>query len=126
MRVSRRWAAPALMLLVLGCASPGETTSTSSSRTLTQADLLGTREATLYDAIQRLRPQWLRARGANLTGASILPQVYLDGSERGDIFELRQIPVLDVTGVSFMSASDAATRFGTRAGTGGVILVLTR
>jgi len=126
MRVSRQWAAPALILLALGCASPGGVRSNSSSGELTQADLAGTREATLYGAVQRLRPQWLRSRGTNLSGLTLFAQVFVDGTQRGDIDELRQIPLLDVTSVSFMSASDAATRFGTRAGTGGAILVSTR
>ena len=126
MRIFRRWASPALMLLVLGCASSGGTSPSSPAGTLTQADLVATREADLYAAIQRLRPQWLRARGTNFTGSSGFAQVYVNGSERGDLQVLRQIPLLDVADVRFLSASDAATRYGTRAGTDGVILVRTR
>ena len=121
----RRLVSSGLLLLLLGCASSGESSSGSTRDTLTQADLQETSEETLYEAIQRLRPRWLRARGANLEGRT-LPQVFVDGSPRGDASVLRQIRVLDVTDVRFLSASDAATRYGTRAGTDGVILVRTR
>lgn len=111
-----------LLLLLLGCASSGESSSGSTRDTLTQADLLETNEETLYEAIQRLRPRWLRARGANFEGRT-LPQVFVDGSPRGDASVLRQIRVLDVTDVRFLSAIDAATLYGTLAAAGGVIQV---
>ncbi len=111
-----------LLLLLLGCASSGESSSGSTRDTLTRADLLETNEETLYEAIQRLRPRWLRARGANLEGRT-LPQVFVDGSPRGDASVLRQIRVLDVTDVRFLSAIDAATLYGTLAAAGGVIQV---
>ena len=126
MRVSHRWVSPALMLLVVGCASPGGVSTSSSSRTLTQAELETTREANLHDAIQRLRPQWLRERMSGLSGARRFAQVYLNGSPRGGIEFLRQISLQDVADVRFLSASDAANRYGTTAGTGGVIEVRTR
>ena len=128
MRVRNRLASSALVLLVLGCASSGGSGSSASlsSGALTQADLLETDQATLYDAIQRLRPRWLRTRGTSFAGQSSVAQVFVDGSQRGDINVLRQIQVIGVTEVSFLSASDAATRFGTRANGVGAILVRTR
>ena len=118
----RRLASSGLLVLLLGCASSGESSSGSTRDTLTRADLLETSEETLYEAIQRLRPRWLRARGANLDGRT-LPQVFVDGSPRGDASVLRQIRVLDVTDVRFLSAIDAATVYGTLAAAGGVIQV---
>ena len=126
MGVLSRSASSALLLLLLGCASSGGSGSSSSSGALTRVDLLETNDAYLYQAIERLRPRWLRARGTNFSGQSLVAQVFLNGSPRGEICVLRQIPVQDVSEVSFLSAIDAATRYGTLAGTGGVILVRTR
>ncbi len=126
MSVHSRLASSALLLLLLGCASSGESRSGSSSGALTLADLEEATEANLYDVIQRLRPRWLRTRGRDLAGRTLVAQVFVDGSPRGEISVLRQIRVVDITDVSFLSAIDAATRYGTRAGTGGVIIVQTR
>ena len=128
MAMRSRLAVSALLLLLLGCAGSGGSGSGSGSTSgaLTRADLLETEQATLYDAIRRLRPRWLRARGTDFAGNSLVAQVFVDGSPRGVIDVLRQIRVMDITDVSFLSATDAATRYGTRAGTGGTIIVRTR
>ena len=49
----------------------------------------------------------------------------MDGSPRGDVGVLRQLRILDVRDVSFLSATDAATLFGTAAAIGAVIVVET-
>ena len=63
---------------------------------------------------------------SGISGARRFAQVYLNGSSRGGIDILRQISLQDVADVRFLSASDAANRYGTTAGTGGVIEVRTR
>ncbi len=122
MGMHSRWASYGLLLLLLGCASSGEASAGSAPDTLTREDLLGTGEANLYEAIQRLRSRWLRPRGANLAGRT-LAQVFVDGSTRGDVEALRQIRVLDVVDVRFLSTIDAATQYGTMAGIGGAVVV---
>ncbi|MBI4502291.1 MAG: hypothetical protein HY700_14170 [Gemmatimonadetes bacterium] len=68
---------------------------------------------TAYDLVQALRPTWLSSRGATTilleeTGIS----VYVDGTKRGSIDELRSIPRDQVQEMRFLSATDAATRYG--------------
>ena len=64
----------------------------------------------LYQAIQSLRPRWLRPRGASMSGP---PSVILDGIvQPGGAGILSNISVLDVQSVTFMSAIDATTRYG--------------
>lgn len=126
MRVSRTLISATLVLLVLGCVNSGEIPSSPPSPgALTRANLMGTGMADLYDAIERLRPRWLKERGSTFGGSNRFARVFLNGFSYGDLDFLRQIQVLDVSDVSFLSAADAATRFGTPAGTGGVILVRT-
>ena len=116
----------ALLLLLVGCASSGESRSGSPPDTLTQADLREANEAILYLAIQRLRPRWLMARGQDLAGRTMAARVLLDGSPQGELDVLWQMQVMGVTEVRYFSAPDAATLYGTLAGTGGLILVRTR
>ena len=114
------------LLAIVGCAAPTRSTSSSSSAKLLRADISAANVTTLYEAIQRLRPQWLRSRGQDLAARSREPTVFWDGVPRGGIAFLYEIQAVDVAEASFLSASDAAMRFGTPAGTGGVILVRTR
>lgn len=64
---------------------------------------------TLWDAIERLRPPWLRSRGAR-TG---YPVVFVNGTRFGEIDSLRSIQVSDVASARLMSAGDATTLYGT-------------
>lgn len=83
--------------------------------------------ANAWDAVQRLRPQWLRGRGltsvSNAEGS--LPVVYLNNARLGDIDALRSIEAAAVLEMRFVRASDATTRWGT-GHAGGVIEVLVR
>lgn len=126
MGLVNRSASMITLLLLVGCAGVGEGSEASSRNTLTHSDLLTTSEANLFEAIQRLRPQWLRARGSNFEGRARAPTVFLDGSRRGDVEFLQQIQVADVLDVRFLSSADAATIYGTTTGTGGAIEVRTR
>ena len=70
-----------------------------------------------YQAIQRLRPRWLRGRSGRD------PFVYVNGRRRGGLDVLRALRADSVLGVEFVEPEDATIRFG--AG-GGVIQLRTR
>lgn len=113
----------ALSLGLTACASGGggATAPRRSSTRITAEELAEVAELDLLNAVQRLRPQWLRSgpRGA-------APQVIVDGTpQQGGIDALRSYRALDVTGLELMSASDATTRYGTGY-TEGAIVVSTR
>ena len=69
---------------------------------------------TLFDAIQRLRPNWLRQRGATSIagGGNTLPAVMINESP-SSFDALRSMRPSDVTGISYMSGADATTLYGT-------------
>ncbi len=119
----------ALMLVTMalaGCASSGSSSGGGSPNTLTRAQLVETRQSTLYQAIQTLRPNWLRARGSNsLSGASEV-SLYVNGSPYGTVRDLNSISIDAVEDVRYMSASEAGARYGTTAGNSGLLLVRTR
>lgn len=88
---------------------------------------------TVYQLVQRHRPQWLRvsrgfpslggAAGGNTLAAPA--RVVLDGVPYGGLDDLRRLDVTEVEELEYISASDATTRFGTGY-MGGAILVRTR
>ncbi len=89
------------------------------------ADRLGP-SVSLYQAVQRLRPAWLRpSRGVSGSGQRFEPLVYLDDRRFGPIGSLRQLRVSDAEELRYISASDATTRYGTGV-PAGVIAVYTR
>ena len=112
----------ALAFGLAGCASAGGGGGSgprSSGNRIVLADLEGHEQLDAYQAIQRLRPQWLRSRGSGS------PVLYVDGTRRGGMDELRSIRVADIQQLEYMSSSDASVRFGT-GHQAGAILVNTR
>ncbi len=115
----------ALALGLAGCASSG---GGGSSRVpgarpdrIVRAELAaleGSLDA--YQAVSRLRPGWLRARGATAG-----PVLYIDGARQPGLEDLRNLRVADLEQLDYMSASDATTRFGT-GHVGGAILTTSR
>ena len=113
-----------VLLISVSCATAsrgGERRSGSQSR-LSDQELADTAELTLYDAIQRLRPFWLRARGNSVTRGPPPVIVYLDNIRVGDASYLRGLRVDMVEEVSYVNATDATTRWGIGV-SGGVIMV---
>lgn len=110
----------ALVLLTAGCASSGGGAAPPSSTDLTSTELEELGTVSLHDAIQTLRPRWLRNRAPEQDLV-----VVLDGIRQGGVRVLLNIPVSTVHRVRFLSASDATTLYGTGVW-GGVIEVETR
>lgn len=96
----------------------------SNVNLLTGDQLRETNVGNVYDALRRLRPQWLRARGSAsiVSPESTEPVVYVSGIRRGEIRTLQNVSLDQVQRVEFIDARDATTRFGTGHG-GGVIMV---
>jgi hypothetical protein len=77
------------------------------------------------EAVQRLRPRFLMTRGAmsvkNTTAGST--HVSIDGGPLLAVDALSRLRPSQLLEIRYLGASDAAQRFGTTAGSGGVILV---
>lgn len=84
-----------------------------------------------WELVKRLRPRFLSTRGAASFGnaasgrAAPYAKVVVDGVGRGELHTLRQIPVMHVIEIRYLSAADASTRYGTGYD-GGAIEVKTR
>jgi hypothetical protein len=119
-----------LVPLLAACASTGEGgTQTSSRNVITADELAGVSDLMTLDAIRRLRPSWLRSRAAPTPAAfrqgGVEPALRLDGVLREGLQELETLPVRDVMEITFLSATDATTLYGTGY-VNGIIQVRTR
>jgi hypothetical protein len=110
----------ALTITLAACASPaGGTAKTTARRgnstliTAAELDQPSLQALSLYDAIQRLRPTWLRQRGAtSVMNNSGTPQVMVNEAH-SSLDALSGLRPTDVTSVEFLSAADATTQYGT-------------
>ena len=116
-----RLALALLAFSIVGCA--GATSQGGAGRSdLIVADQLRSRGfASVYDAVEQLRSNWLRTRGRDsLMGPPSEVQVYLDNVRMGGVATLRQISPATVTYVQWYNANDATARWGIGHGAGAI------
>jgi hypothetical protein len=129
MRLGNRWTVLLASVALAACASApgGARGSSSGSITAEQLDNLGP-GVSAYEAIERLRPTWLRDRGVNSASAAYvddtMPKVHIDRTPFG-LDALRSFRTTDIQTITFMSGPDATTMYGTGY-VNGLILVQTR
>jgi hypothetical protein len=122
---------------VVGCASgpPAPTLSTGLPRkanVLTAEEIIDAHADvnTAYDAVARLRPNWLASHGVTsgqVQGAGTeYALVFFDGQQFGDISSLRNIPAFHVGAIRYYDVTQAGARFGIRGGSSGVIEVTSK
>lgn len=144
---------------VAGCASSGAPASSeksaaqpSSSRfVLAEADLEKSKAVTAYDAISKLRPEFLRGHGENTSfvqqaikggskdpgaapgsgsssvgGATLTAaaevMVYRDNVKLSGIDDLRQIQLSTVREIRYLQGPEAVIRFGTNNSAGAILV----
>ncbi len=99
------------------CASVGQVPAGSrNTGDLTPVDFEGITERDAMGAISLLRPQWLRARNGSAT-------VVVNG-QRSSRNQLAEIPIGSIARVTYMTPSDATTRFGTGFFSGAIVVTL--
>ena len=120
----------AVCFLVSACASGTQSSSQRprGSRTvITQAELAELPpEMNAYQAVRRLRPTWLRARGpANFDGAAAI-RVFMNGVHVGTVQFLETRPLDGITEIRFYNAADATTRWGSGVAAGAIEVITTQ
>ena len=120
----------AAVVAVMACASGGTQGGPSAPRRsslLTAVEIVQANADvnSAYDAIARLRPNWLASHGSISSSAenSSFASVWVDGQQAGDFNALRQIPAYQVGVIEYFDITQAGARFGVRAGGGGAIEV---
>lgn len=113
--------------MLSACAHRPGPRSNSGPELLTGEQLASTHAASVYEAVRRLRPSFLRARGPTsvLIPGATGPALWVDQTYIGDVGELRDIPTGDVVSIRHLPSWEAATHYGSRFSQG-VLVVTTR
>ena len=109
----------AVLLLAAGsaCASAGTATGASSSRsTITESELAAANGETAFEAVQRLRPDFLRLSSRYTPpggGVQAAPTVLVvDGQVVGDVSDLRRIAASSLSQIRHYSVEETKRKFG--------------
>lgn len=97
-------AAVLVLFPAVGAAQDG-----TPSDVLTREQLVVTGRETVYDAVRRLRPRWVRMQSRGI-GLGDVP-VYVDGVHAGGLVVLHTLPVDSVLWVQYSTARHARMRF---------------
>jgi hypothetical protein len=92
---------------------------------LTAEDLLSKNYNNLYEALDALRPFWLRARGPSrldMSGQGPSVRVYLDEVRLGAVDELKLMSIRTIRRVTFLSAPEAQARYGVGNESGALVI----
>ncbi|HEX2208713.1 MAG TPA: hypothetical protein VHG93_13630 [Longimicrobium sp.] len=122
--------------ILSGCAASAEAGASgtparqrSSRDLITQEEIMATGTTNLYDAVQRLRPQWIS--GANrtdaMTGGGTEVVVYQGATNLGGVDALRQIAPGYVASLRWLDASQATNMLpglGSRRVAGAILITL--
>ena len=120
------------IVAVIGCAStasrPEGSVALHKGSVLTAEEMVTAHAdvTSLYEAISRLRPNWLAPRGtmSSASPGGNYAQVFVEDQAVGDVNALRNINAYQVGDVRYYDVTQAGARFGIRAGTSGAIEVI--
>ena len=118
-----------MSVLVISCARPSVAPrGVYDTQTITEQEIVASNAINAYEAIQRLRSNFLTYRGETsfyLSHSKSMPTVYVDEQKYGEITVLENIPAQQIASIRLYRAWEATTRYGT-GNTAGVIAVTTR
>ena len=113
----------------LGCASTGGGPSGSDRDVLVRAQLDPVDFMSAYQAVQRLKPNWLRTeRGQDsfVTQGRRGVRVYVDGVYFGNRESLKSLQVQNIEEIRYLDKREATLEFGTDHGEGALVILTRR
>ena len=124
----------AAMVALAACASGGAGSGVASRApnpsVISTEEIEASSGSNAYEVIQRLRPNFLRTRGAvhgtpGATNAieSVDLVVYLNENRLGGSDQLRQIAKTDIREIRYFNSSEATTKWGTGHSAGAIQVV---
>jgi hypothetical protein len=125
-RLAYLLAAGALVACATTGANPTVARQSASVLTAEEIEQAHADATSAYDAIARLRPNWLAAKGVTsgyYNADTPYAIVFLDGQQYGPIGTLRNIQAYNVGLVRYYDVTEAGARFGIKGGASGVIEV---
>lgn len=104
-----------------GTAAPPPSTSSSA---ILEPELADVSHLSAYDAIRRLRPNWLKVRGVGTFSRqqSSGIRLYVDGARRSDFDDLRNIRASNIREIRYLDSRQATARYGTDDGDGAILV----
>ena len=130
MRITRLGLGLAFALVILGgCMGRGVAPPPAAAHYVISADeLQRVTEISLYDAVRRLRPHFLRSRSGHAVGRPALTplMLYIDGQKMESVDYLHRLSPREVLEVRFFEPQVANTRFARYDNAGGAIAVVLR
>jgi len=127
---------PALVAVAVMATPTAAEAQKGDSNTLTAEEIAEHPDvAKAYDAIQRLRPKWLRTRPTGNTrgtdGSPFSnkkePAVYVNENPwTGGLADLKNLPAADILEMKYMSGTQAVARYGNGHEYGAIFITLRR
>lgn len=131
--LTRSFTLGALFVGAIGCASSGTSTQAGEPQTtavsspgstrprrdpnvITAEELASRSTLTARQAIEQLRPQFLRIRGTTTLGNAQTGDViwvYFDGTRMGTVEVLNNISAHEIREIRYLNPSEATNRYGT-------------
>jgi hypothetical protein len=100
-------------VVVVGCAHSSQPPEPRPQTNVLSRDEIATAPVTnAYEAVDRLRPRFLRPHATGGRPATALATVFIDGVRRGEPEILRSVAVNSVMEIRYLTAADATTRYG--------------
>ena len=117
----------AVPLILIGCTPHLSPLGAYDSNLITEDEIVASHAVTAYDAIHKLRANFLSQRGTTsfYNTSSPMPTIYMDGQRYGEVSILATIPAEVVATIRLYRSWEATTRFGMN-NMGGVIAITTR
>lgn len=118
----------AAALLTLGACNPKSARLAPQDRNMITADEIAkSNAANAFDAVERLRPAFLRTRGTESLSNPVppTPMIYVDGMRYGTLQSLSSVPTIGIVSIQYLNAIEATQRYGI-GNEGGAILIITR
>jgi len=122
-------AAGALVACATTGANPSISRQSASVLTAEEMEQAHADATTIYDAIARLRPNWLAAKGVTsgyYNADTQYAMVFLDGQQYGSLSTLRNIQAYSVGIIRYYDVTQAGARFGIKGGSSGVIEIMSK
>ncbi len=118
----------AVSLLMWACVPAPRVSDLASGNTITEDEIGASHVFNAYEAVFKLRNEFLTSRGKLSLDPTIppaLPNVYVDRQFYGDVTSLKGIPAGTIESISFIGSSDSQYKYG-RGNMAGVIDVVTK
>jgi hypothetical protein len=112
----------AAALLAAACSPRAPGVGGTDRELITNEQLVAGHYRNVYEAIESLRPAWLRRRGPDSFRAPSEVVVYLDNVRFGGVEELRGIDVNTIGYIRHYGAAEASNRWGLDHGAGAISL----